>query len=78
MVGMRFASIVFPDPGGPIIRMFVTSGASNFEGALGGLLPANVFEIHMELLRLAKQLIGVDLQAGNAVAGIDVTNDFEQ
>jgi len=56
----------------------VTAGARDFEGALGGLLPTNVFEIHMELLRLAEQLIGVDLQAGNAVAGIDVTNDFEQ
>jgi hypothetical protein len=24
MLGMRFASIVFPDPGGPIIRMLWT------------------------------------------------------
>ena len=56
----------------------VAAGACDFEGALGGLLAANVFEIHMELLRLAEQLIGIDLQPINAVAGIDVMNDVKQ
>jgi hypothetical protein len=78
MVGMRFASIVFPDPGGPIIRMLWPPAQAIFEGALGGLLAANVFEIHMELLRLAQQLPGIDLHARDAVAGIDVMNHVEQ
>src|ERR1019366_1076738 len=56
----------------------MTASAGDFEGALGGLLAANVFEIDREVLRLAEQLIGVDLQAGNAVAGIDEMNDVEQ
>jgi hypothetical protein len=56
----------------------VGTGAGNFEGALGGLLAANVLEIRMELLLLAEQLIGVDLQAGNTVAGIDEMNHVEQ
>src|SRR5208337_5319650 len=56
----------------------VTAGTGDFERALGGLLAANVFEIHVELLRLTQQLVGVNPQAANAVAGIDVTNDLEQ
>ncbi len=75
---MRFASIVFPDPGEPDHQNVVAAGAGDFEGSLRGLLPTNVFEIYMELLRLAEQLPGIDLHAGNAVAGIDVMNHFEQ
>src|ERR1019366_7787656 len=56
----------------------VTTSAGDFKGPLGGLLAANVFEIHREVLRLAEQLIGVDLQAGDAVAGVNEMNDFQQ
>src|SRR5208283_4659742 len=56
----------------------MTTGARDFKGPLGGLLAANVFEIHREVLRLAEQLIGVDLQAGDAVAGVNEMNDFQQ
>ena len=75
---MRFASMVFPDPGGPIINMLWPPAHAISRAHLGGLLAADVFEIHVELLRLAEQLAGVDLQPGNPVAGIDVMNHVEQ
>src|SRR5271170_2588163 len=52
----------------------VSARASHFESALRRLLPANIFEVHMKLLRLGQQLIGIDLHPRNAVPGVDVMN----
>ena len=48
--------------GGTNHQNVVTARAGHFEGALGGLLAANIFEIRREMLRLRQQLIGVDLK----------------
>src|ERR1700692_2687566 len=56
----------------------MSAGARDFERALGGLLAANVFEIDMKLLRLIQELSGIDLQARDAIAGVDQMNDFQQ
>jgi hypothetical protein len=38
----------------------VPAGAGDFEGALGSLLSANVFEIHREMLRLVQSRLLID------------------
>ena len=43
---MRLASIVFPGAGRPDKNNVVAAGAGDFEGALGGLLPADVAHVH--------------------------------
>jgi hypothetical protein len=59
--GMRWASMVLPQPGGPIMRMLCPPGASDFDGALCRLLSADVFEVDEELLGLAQKRIAVSL-----------------
>ena len=45
----------FAGAGRPDHQNVVASGASDLDGALGGLLSANVFEVDKELLRLAQE-----------------------
>jgi len=40
----------------------VASGAGHFQGALGGLLSANFFEVDAEVLSFAEQSLPIDLQ----------------
>ncbi len=46
----------------------VATGAGNFKGALGGLLAADVFKIHQELLRLVQQGFAIDLYRCDTIA----------
>ena len=56
----------------------VASGAGDFDGALGGLLSADVFEVDEELLRFAQQGIAVGFDGNDAVAGVDEVDHVEQ
>jgi hypothetical protein len=56
----------------------VATGAGDFQCALGGLLPANVFEIDRRLLGVAQQSITIHLQRGNAIAGVHEMNDVHE
>ncbi len=56
----------------------VTSGAGDFEGALGGLLSANIFEVHGKLLRLAEQGFTVHAERQDAVTGVDEADHIQQ
>ena len=55
----------------------MATGAGNFEGALGGVLSANVFEIDGIVLRLAEKRVTVDLKRQDAVAGVHEADDIE-
>jgi hypothetical protein len=61
--GHGLASMVLPEPGGPIIRMLWPAGAG--QGALGGVLAAHVLEVHRIVLGFAEQRVAVDLQREN-------------
>ena len=56
----------------------VASGAGDLDGALGGLLAANVFEIDEELLGFAQQRVAVGFDGDDAVAGVHEVNHVEQ
>jgi hypothetical protein len=56
----------------------VSAGAGDFEGALGGLLAANVLEIHREMLRLAQQRLLIDGDRENAVSGVQKMHNVDQ
>ena len=45
-------------------------GAGDFDGALGGLLAANVFEVDEEFLRFFQQRVAIGFQRDDAVAGV--------
>jgi hypothetical protein len=55
----------------------MATGAGNFEGALGGVLSANVFEIDGIVLRLAEKRVTVNLERQDAVAGVHEADDIE-
>jgi hypothetical protein len=46
----------------------VASGAGHFQGALGGLLPADFFKVDAEVLCFAEQSVAIDLQGMYAIA----------
>jgi hypothetical protein len=48
----------------------VATGAGDFDGALGGLLAADVFEVDQEILRFAQESVAVCLQRDDAIAGV--------
>jgi hypothetical protein len=56
----------------------VAAGAGDFDGALGGVLSADVFEVDEELLRLAQHGIAVGFDGSNAVAGVEEVDYVEQ
>src|ERR1700722_2808293 len=56
----------------------VASGAGDFDGALGGLLSANVFEVDEELLRFTEQRFVVGFHRLDAVARVDEMDHVEQ
>jgi hypothetical protein len=66
--------MVLPDPGGPII---VAAGAGNLEGALGGLLPADIFEVNGKILRFAEHCLLIDFERQNSIPGVYEMNDIE-
>ncbi len=45
MEGMREASMVLPDPGGPIMSSGVTAGRGDLEGPLGRLVTRDLREV---------------------------------
>jgi hypothetical protein len=56
----------------------VASGAGDLDGAFGGLLAANVFEVDEELLGFAEERIAVGLDGDDAVAHVHEVNHVEQ
>ena len=56
----------------------VASGAGDFDGALGGLLAADVFEVDEEFLRFFQQRVAIGFQRDDAVAGVDEVDHIEQ
>src|SRR5579863_4912297 len=56
----------------------MASGAGDFDGALGGLLSADVFEVDEELLRFAEQGFVIGFDGDDAVAGVDEVDHVEQ
>ena len=64
MDGMRRASMVLPEPGGPIIKRLCASGGGHLQCSLGVLLPLHLGKI-VAVSALAEQLLD------SAVAGND-------
>ncbi len=54
--GSRFASIVLPDPGGPIIKMLCPPAARHLQRPARHLLPANVLDVERKVLHLIQQI----------------------
>ena len=56
----------------------VAAGAGDFEGALGGLLSAHVFEVDGEMLGFVQQASLIDRNGRDAVPGVHEMNHVEQ
>ena len=56
----------------------MATSAGDFDGALRGLLSANVFEVDEKLLRFLQKPIAIGFQRGNTVARIHKVNYVEQ
>ena len=56
----------------------VASGAGDFDGALGGLLAADVFEIDQEFLGFVQQGVAIGFQRDDAVARVYEVDYIEQ
>jgi hypothetical protein len=53
--------------GRPDHQDVVASGARDLDGALGGLLTSNIFEIDLELLRLAQQRLAIRFDRSDSI-----------
>src|ERR1035441_5722884 len=56
----------------------VASGAGDLDGALGGLLSADVFEVDVELLRFSKERVAVRFDRENAIARVHEVDHVEE
>jgi hypothetical protein len=68
----------FAGTGRPNHQYVVASGTGNFDGTLGGLLAANVFEVNEEFLIFAQEGVAVSLERSDAVAGVHKVDDVKQ
>jgi hypothetical protein len=75
---MRLASIVLPEPGGPISKMLCPPEEAISRARLAFCFPADFLEVHQEVLGLAQELVSVHLEASDTVAGIDEMNNVQQ
>src|SRR5271154_149382 len=53
-------------------------GAGDFDGTLGGLLSANVLEVHQKFLVLAQQGVAIGLEGDDSVAGVHKVDHVQQ
>jgi hypothetical protein len=56
----------------------MASCAGDLDGALGGLLSANVFEVDEELLGLTQKRVAVGFDRKDAIAGVHKVNHVQQ
>ena len=56
----------------------MASSTGNLEGALGGLLPAHIFEVNGIVLGLAQQRVAIHFERQDAVARIHEADDIQQ
>ena len=60
--GSRFASIVFPEPGGPIINTLCPHATGYLQRPLRCMLTAHIFEVERKVLHLIQQRAHLHLQ----------------
>jgi len=78
MVGIRLASIVLPEPGGPIIRMLCPPAQLISSARLAVCWPRTSLKSNRVMLRLAQQRVAVNLDRRDAIARVHEMNDVEK
>ena len=78
MVAMRLASMVLPEPGGPIISRLCPPAAAISMARLAVCCPRTSPKSTPKLLRGFQQRVGVDLHRLNAVAGVQQLHHLDQ
>jgi hypothetical protein len=56
----------------------VAAGTGSFDGTLGRLLTANVFEIDQDFLRFAQEGVAIRFQGSDSVAGVHEVDHIQE
>jgi len=75
---MRFASIVFPGPGGPDHQDIVTSRARHLECARFGVNCPRILEVDERMLCRTEQHVAIYLQGLNGISGINEIDNVKE
>ena len=78
MVGIRRASMVLPEPGGPIIRILCAAGRRHLQGPLGVLLPLDLGEVVAVFGMLPEEFVDIHPVGGNLPLAVEEPDHLGQ